>query len=107
MNSQMFSVLSEQNRLDIIELLYKHPHTVTEIVDRLRLNQPQVSKHLKVLAESGVVKVQPIKNTRLYALRPQPFLEMDTWLKKYRTMWEDRFDRLDTLLQSKRGGGKK
>lgn len=99
MNSQMFTVLSEPNRLKIVELLYKNPFTVNEIVDRLRLNQPQVSKHLKVLADAGVVGVHPVKNKRVYSLEPKPFQELDKWLSKYRTMWEYRFERLDKLLE--------
>lgn len=95
----MFAVLSEPNRLHIVEFLYKHPHTVNEIVDRLHLRQPQVSKHLKVLADAGVVDVTPIKNQRIYQLKPQRFKELDTWLEKYRKLWEDRLDRLDKLLR--------
>lgn len=98
----MFSVLSEQNRLDIVELLYQRPQSVNEIVDRLHLRQPQVSKHLKVLSDAGVVAIYPEKNKRIYALKPGPFKDLDRWLEKYRTMWEDRFDRLDALLQDKR-----
>lgn len=96
----MFSILSEQNRLDIVELLYKSPRTVNEIAGVLKLNQPQTSKHLKVLADAGVVDVTPIENKRLYSLRPQPFKELDKWLEKYRKNWEDRFDRLDKLLKA-------
>jgi len=99
MNPQMFSVLSEQNRLDIVELLYQHPQSVNEIVDRLQLHQPQVSKHLKVLSDAGIVAIYPDKNKRIYALKPEPFKELDKWLEKYRKMWEDRFDRLDKLLK--------
>lgn len=98
MNPQMFSVLSEPHRLDIIELLHKSPRTVNEIAGMLKLNQPQTSKHLKVLADAGVVDVTPMANQRLYQLRQQPFQALDSWLKKYRAMWEGRFDRLDTLL---------
>lgn len=98
MNPQMFAVLSEPNRVDIVELLYKHPRTVNEIAGLLKLNQPQTSKHLRVLADAGVVDVTPIENKRMYALRPQPFKELDKWLEKYRNMWETRFDRLDKLL---------
>lgn len=99
MNTQMFSVLAEPNRLDIVELLYQNPHTVNQIVNQLRLNQPQVSKHLKVLADAGIVDVHPIKNQRIYKLKPQPFKELDLWLEKYRTLWQERLDRLDTLLR--------
>lgn len=100
MDAHMFSILSEQNRLDIVELLYKSPRTVNEIAGVLKLNQPQTSKHLKVLADAGVVDVTPIENKRLYSLRPQPFKELDKWLEKYRKNWEDRFDRLDKLLKA-------
>ncbi len=99
MNPQMFSVLSEQNRLNIVELLYDHPRSVNELVDTLHLRQPQVSKHLKVLADAGVVDMKPNKNKRVYALKSEPFKELDKWLEKYRKMWEDRFDRLDKLLR--------
>lgn len=98
MDIHILSVLSEQNRLDIVELLYKSPRTVNEIAGVLKLNQPQTSKHLKVLADAGVVDVTPIENKRVYSLRPQPFKELDRWLEKYRKNWEDRFDRLDKLL---------
>lgn len=99
MNAQMFQVLAEENRLDIVELLYKHPYTVNEIVGRLHLNQPQVSKHLKVLADAGVVDVHPLKNRRMYTLNSQPFKELDQWLEKYRTLWEKRLDRLEIFLK--------
>ena len=98
MDAHMFSVLSEPNRLDIVELLYKSPRTVNEIAGLLKLNQPQTSKHLRVLADAGVVDVTPVENKRIYALRPQPFKELDTWLEKYRQLWNNRFDRLDKLL---------
>lgn len=98
MDSQLFSVLAEPNRLDIIELLYKSPRTVNEIAGVLKLNQPQTSKHLKVLADAGVVDVTPIENKRVYSLRPEPFKDLDKWLSKFRKNWEDRFDRLDKLL---------
>ena len=95
----MFSVLAEPNRLEIVELLYKNPHTVNQIVGRLHLNQPQVSKHLKILAGAGIVNVQPVKNQRIYTLKPQPFKNLDRWLEKYRTLWEERFDRLGNILK--------
>jgi DNA-binding transcriptional ArsR family regulator len=106
MSTQIFAVLSEPNRLEIVELLYKNPFTVNEIVDKLHLNQPQVSKHLKVLADAGIVGVYPVKNKRVYSLRPQPFQDLDKWLSKYRTMWEYRFERLDKLLEKEMKKGR-
>ena len=102
MDANMFRILSEQNRLDIIELLYKNPRTVNEIAGILKLNQPQTSKHLKVLADAGVVDVTPMKNQRMYTLKPQPFKELDSWFEKFRKNWENRFDRLDTLLKEEK-----
>lgn len=98
MNSTM-SALAEPNRLHIVELLRDGPLTVGEIADRLGLNQPQVSKHLRVLSEAGIVEVQPIANRRIYKLRPQPLQELDAWVKSFRRIWDESFDRLDAYLQ--------
>lgn len=98
----MFAILAEPNRIDIIELLYKSPRSVNEIAGILKLNQPQTSKHLRVLADAGVVEVNPIENRRVYSLRPEPFKELDKWLSKFRKNWEDRFDRLDKLLEKEK-----
>jgi DNA-binding transcriptional ArsR family regulator len=102
MNPTMFTVLAEPNRLNIVEILALKPQSVNEIVSRLHLRQPQVSKHLKVLADAGIVKVNPVANKRMYELQPRKFKELDSWLQKYRTMWEERFDRLDKFLQEEK-----
>lgn len=88
MNAQTFRALAEPNRLNIVELLLKEPLPVGEIAERLKLNQPQTSKHLRVLSEAGLVEVQPIANRRIYKLRPEPFQELDEWLESYRRVWE-------------------
>lgn len=102
MNPTMFGTLAEPNRLHIVELLRNGPRPVNEIVDRLHLNQPQVSKHLKVLADAGIVDVEPMAQQRFYKLRPQPFQELDVWLEQYRSLWNARFDRLEKLLKKAR-----
>jgi DNA-binding transcriptional ArsR family regulator len=91
--------LSEPNRLRIVEELREGPLTVGELTDRLQLRQPQVSKHLRVLYESGVVEVQAEANRRIYKLRPDPFEDLHIWLERYRSIWEEKFDRLDSYLQ--------
>jgi len=93
------SALAEPNRLHIVELLRDGPRAVGEIADRLELNQPQTSKHLRVLCEAGLTEVHAVANRRIYRLRPQPFQEMDQWLEDFRRMWEERFDRLDEYLR--------
>ncbi|MCZ8513224.1 metalloregulator ArsR/SmtB family transcription factor [Paenibacillus filicis] len=106
-NMTTLSALAEPNRLRIVELLRDGPLTVGEIAERLELHQPQASKHLRVLSDSGLVEVYPSANRRIYKLRPQPFMEMDTWLETYRRLWEERFDRLDDYLSELQGRGKK
>jgi DNA-binding transcriptional ArsR family regulator len=98
MNETIFSSLAEPNRLHIVELLRSGPLTVGEVAERLGLNQPQTSKHLKVLHESGLVEVQPSANRRIYKLRHQPLVELDAWLDSFRRLWEERYDRLDDYL---------
>jgi len=65
----------------------------------LRLNQPQVSKHLRVLKEARLVQVEPRAQQRLYGLRAQPLRELNQWLERYRRIWDERMDRLDALIQ--------
>jgi DNA-binding transcriptional ArsR family regulator len=88
----------EPNRFHIVELLRDGPLTVGEITERLGLQQPQVSKHLKVLSEAAIVEVQPQANRRIYQLRREPFQALESWLHSFRRLWEERFDRLDDYL---------
>ena len=94
----LWTALTEPHRLHIVELLRDGPLTVGEITERLGLQQPQVSKHLKVLSEAAIVEVQPQANRRIYRLRREPFQELETWLHSFRRLWEERFDRLDDYL---------
>jgi len=94
----LWTALTEPNRLHIVELLRDGPLTVGEITERLGLQQPQVSKHLKVLSEAAIVEVQPQANRRIYKLRREPFQELESWLQSFRRLWEKRFDQLDDYL---------
>src|SRR6267378_4545814 len=93
-----FRALAEPNRFQIVELLRGGPRPVGDMVDRLRLRQPQVSKHLRVLSEAGLVDVRVDAQRRIYALRPAPLQELEVWLERYRRIWESNFQRLDALL---------
>ena len=99
MNPVIFSALAEPNRFNIVELLREKPRPVGELAASLHIRQPQVSKHLKVLANAGIVKVRPLANQRIYELSPKKFQEIDNWLEKYRVFIEERFNTLDALLQ--------
>lgn len=94
MNVQIFQALAEPSRFSIVELLHGKPRSVGEIGEKLHIRQPQVSKHLKVLSDAGLVAVHPDAQKRVYALRPETLKKLDTWLSTYRTLWEERFDML-------------
>jgi len=99
MNTTTLTALAEPSRLRIVELLRDGPRPVGEIAGRLRLRQPQVSKHLRVLSNAGLVKVQPIAQQRVYQLQARPFQELDSWLETFRRLWEGRLDTLNDYMQ--------
>ena len=94
------TALAEPNRLRIVELLREGPRPVGEIAAALQLRQPQVSKHLRVLSEAGLVEVHPLAQQRIYRLRAEPFLALDAWLDSYRRFKEASYDRLDEHLHA-------
>ena len=104
---ETFRALAEPNRLQIVELLLAGPRPVGDMVDELGLRQPQVSKHLRVLSEAGLVDVRVDAQRRIYALRPAPLQELEAWLERYRRIWESNFQRLDALLDHMKAKGKK
>ena len=89
----------EPNRFRIVELLRAGACPVNDIARRLKLNQPQVSKHLLVLKKAGLVEVKPQAQQRFYALRAEPFRELHEWLEKYRHLWDARFEGMDQLIE--------
>jgi DNA-binding transcriptional ArsR family regulator len=94
----VLQALAEPNRVAILELLRDGERHVGELVDELRLSQPAVSKHLRVLKEAGLVDVRADAQRRLYRIRPEPLAELDAWLEPYRRMWRASLDRLETHL---------
>src|SRR5256885_15507389 len=103
---ETFRALAEPNRLQIVELLLSGPRPVGEVVDHLGLPQPQVSKHLRVLSDAGLVDVRVDAQRRIYALRPAPLQELEVWIERYRHIWESNFQRLDGLLARMKAGQK-
>ena len=94
-----FELLAEPTRRRILDLLRDGERPVGELVERLSMSQPAVSKHLRVLRDSGLVDVRVDAQRRLYRLRPERLREVDAWIEPYRQLWTDRLDRLDRHLQ--------
>jgi DNA-binding transcriptional ArsR family regulator len=96
----IFEVLVEPNRRRILDLLGAAELRVGELVQRLDLSQPAVSKHLRILREAGLVEVRGDAQRRLYSVRPEPLRAIDDWLEPYRHMWATSLDRLEQHLDT-------
>jgi DNA-binding transcriptional ArsR family regulator len=93
-----FELVAEPTRRRILDLLRDGERSVGELVERLTLSQPGVSKHLRVLREAGLVGVRQDAQRRLYGLRAEPLAEIDAWLAPYRRFWAGRLDELERHL---------
>ena len=106
----VFEIIAEPNRRAILSLLVASQQSVGEIERQLRIPQPTVSKHLRVLRDAGFVECSVEAQRRLYRLRPDPFQEMDAWLAPFRRFWSAHVDalehHLDRMAQSSQQKGK-
>jgi DNA-binding transcriptional ArsR family regulator len=93
-----FEIIAEPNRRAILSLLVSSQQSVGEIERQLRMAQPTVSKHLRVLREAGFVESTVDAQRRLYRLKPEPFREVDTWLAQFRRFWSVHIDALERHL---------
>ena len=93
-----FEIIAEPNRRAILSLLVASQHSVGEIERQLRMPQPAVSKHLRVLREAGFVQSTVDAQRRLYRLKPEPLQEVDAWLAQFRRFWSTHVDALERYL---------
>jgi DNA-binding transcriptional ArsR family regulator len=93
-----FDVLAEPTRRQILDLLVQDELPVGDLVRRLNISQPGVSKHLRVLREAGLVEARTEAQRRIYRVRPEPFAEIDAWLAPFRRLWSTRLDALERHL---------
>jgi len=94
----VFEVIAEPNRRAILSLLVSSQQSVGEIEHQLRMTQPAVSKHLRVLREAGFVESTVDAQRRLYRLKPEPLQELDAWLAQFRRFWSAHIDALERHL---------
>jgi len=93
-----FGIIAEPNRRAILSLLASSERSVTEIERKLRMPQPSVSKHLRVLREAGFVEARIDAQRRVYRIRSEPLEELDAWLEPFRRFWSARVDALERHL---------
>jgi len=107
-----FNAVAEPRRREILNLLAQGERSVNEVAGSLRLNQPQVSKHLKVLKAVGLVSVRGAGQQRMYKLEGDALKPIHDWVKSFERFWNERLDRLDDYLKTlqareKKNGGEK
>jgi DNA-binding transcriptional ArsR family regulator len=93
-----FAIIAEPSRRAILRLLASSERSVSDIEERLRLPQPSVSKHLRVLREAGFVESRVDAQRRLYRIKPEPLIEIDAWLAPFRRFWSVHVDALERHL---------
>ena len=93
-----FDILAEPNRRAILGLLVSSERSVGELEQRLRMPQPTVSKHLRILRDAGFVEATVDAQRRVYKLKPEPFQEVEEWLEPFRRLWSVHLDALDRHL---------
>ena len=96
--TSLFQTLADPTRLAILEALRDGERSVGYIVARVPIQQSGVSRHLRILHDAGLVRVRPDGQRRLYAIRPEPLMDLDAWLEGYRRLWIGRLDRLEAAL---------
>lgn len=101
MHLDIFQTLADPTRRHIVEVLRGGEQAVNDIVDAVDIDQSGVSRHLRILHESGFVHVRPDGSRRVYSLRPEPFRELDAWVTGYRSLWEARLDRFGEALRQR------
>src|SRR6266581_6807946 len=97
-----FQILADPTRRRIVEALRTGERSVNELVGMVDIGQPGVSRQLAILQDADFVVMQPEGRRRLYALRPEPFLELNEWMGAYRRVWEGRIDRMAAELDRRR-----
>jgi len=95
----VFEIIAEPNRRAILSLLVTSEQSVGEIERQLRMSQPTVSKHLRVLREAGFVESTVDAQRRVYHLKPEPFRQLDAWLDQFRRFWSTHIDALERYLE--------
>jgi len=101
-SSSALGVLAEPSRREILDLLRGGEQSVGDLVGHLRISQPAVSKHLRILKEAGLVDARADAQRRLYRINPGPLEELDDWLAPYRGFWSARLDDLESHLDQRR-----
>ena len=95
----VLEAIAEPTRLKILDAVRESECSVSDLVERVGMHQPGVSRHLKVLRDAGLVEVRRDAQRRIYRLRPEPLMELDAWLVPFRRFWSKHVDALERHLE--------
>jgi DNA-binding transcriptional ArsR family regulator len=102
----VFHALADPTRFRIVEAMKSGECAVGDIVERMHIHQSGVSRHLRILAEAGIVQMRPDGQKRLYSLRKEAFDQLEAWVAGHRLRWEARLDRFGAALERNRAAAK-
>ncbi len=98
MRRDVFQAIADPTRREIISLLADSPQNLNAIAENFEVSRPAISQHIKILEECGIVVIDQKGRERYCYVQPQKMKEIDDWLAPFRKLWEQRFDRIDNLL---------
>ena len=107
LNVSVFHALADPARFQIVEAMRSGECAVGDIVERMHIHQSGVSRHLRILAEAGIVQMRPDGQKRLYSLRREAFEQLEAWAAGYRRHWEARLDRFGAALKRGQAAAKR
>lgn len=102
MSATAYEAIADPTRRRLLDLVAEREHTAGELAAAFTISRPAVSRHLRVLREAGLVRVEPRSRERVYTLEPRPLSEVDAWLESLRAFWQPRLDALERHLDARR-----
>jgi DNA-binding transcriptional ArsR family regulator len=99
MQRDIFQAIADPNRRAILDLLAYQKLTVNGVAARFNISRPAISRHIKILVECGLIEIRKRGRERVCEVQPEKLNEVSAWIEQYRQIWEQRFGRLDEILQ--------
>ncbi len=99
MRRDVFQAIADPTRRDIISLVARNSMTQNDVVASFDVSRQAISKHIKILMECGILMIDQQGRERYYSLQPKKLAQVADWIEPFRTMWEDKFNRLDDILK--------
>ena len=100
MRRDVFQAIADPIRRDIIELIANQSLTVNAVADKFKISRPAISKHLRILNECGIIKIEQKGRERFYQVQPKSLIPAFLWIEQYKNLWEDKIDSFENYLNT-------